>query len=85
MASSLPIVASRVGGTPEILKDGETGFLIAPADPDELNHACKKILDDASLSRRFGIAARKAVTEKFDIQLQVDKLINLFSEVIYSK
>ncbi|MGA2552065.1 MAG: glycosyltransferase [Burkholderiaceae bacterium] len=57
-ASGLAIVASRVGGNPEIIQDGTTGLLVAPADPVALRDALLRLLDDSTLRLRFGVAAR---------------------------
>ena len=51
--SGLPVVASRVGGIPEIISDGETGWLVKPGNPDALAHALRSILDDPNGSGRW--------------------------------
>jgi glycosyltransferase involved in cell wall biosynthesis len=52
-----PVVATAVDGTPEIVRDGETGILVPPSDPEALARALARILDDADLARRMGAAA----------------------------
>jgi glycosyltransferase involved in cell wall biosynthesis len=65
MAAGLPVIASRVGGIPELVVDGETGFLVAPGDPDGLAEAIDRLLGDAGLRERFGAAGRARVEAHF--------------------
>jgi glycosyltransferase involved in cell wall biosynthesis len=65
MASGTPVVASRVGGVPEIVRDGETGFLVPPGDVGQLHERLRQVLDDPSLARRLGDNARQDVRERF--------------------
>jgi len=81
MAVGLPIVASEVGGVPEILHHGEDGLLVPPADPSKLTESCLCLLRDKALSARLGLSARKTVEERFDIRIQVQKLSNLYKQV----
>jgi len=63
MAAGRPVIASRVGGVPELVVDGETGLLVPPADPDALARAIVALLDDPDLGARLGAAgARRART-----------------------
>jgi glycosyltransferase involved in cell wall biosynthesis len=65
MASGTPVVASRIGGLPEIVRDGETGFLVPPGDVDALHERLNQVLGDATLAQRLGNNARKDVLERF--------------------
>jgi glycosyltransferase involved in cell wall biosynthesis len=65
MAAGLPVVASAVGGIPEIVVDGETGLLVPPGDPAPLAEAIRRLLGDPELRRRFGEAGR--AVELFDV------------------
>jgi glycosyltransferase involved in cell wall biosynthesis len=67
MAAGLPVVASEVGGIPEIVVDGETGLLVPPGDADALAGALRRLLDDPELRRRLGAAGRARVEEHFDV------------------
>jgi L-malate glycosyltransferase len=60
MASGCPVIATAVGGTPEILGDSSLGRLISPGDPEALAAALGELLEDAALRRRLGEAARGA-------------------------
>jgi len=60
MAQGLPIVASRVGGIPELIEDGQTGLLVPPGDAPALAAALTRLVADAELRARLGAAARQA-------------------------
>jgi glycosyltransferase involved in cell wall biosynthesis len=63
-----PVIASRVGGVPEIITDGETGFLVEPQAWQALARAMVTILEDPVLAERMGSAAQTRVREKFNCQ-----------------
>jgi glycosyltransferase involved in cell wall biosynthesis len=65
MAAGTPVVASRSGAVPEIVKDQETGFLVGKNDPGALAEGILKLLHDAALRERMGRAARNWVHENF--------------------
>ncbi len=58
MAQGKPVVATAVGGTPELVLDGETGLLVPPGDVDALADALADVLDDPERARRLGEAGR---------------------------
>jgi glycosyltransferase involved in cell wall biosynthesis len=58
MASGRPVVASRIGGLPDLIADGETGLLVAPGDPEALRRALARLLSDPPLCGRMGAAGR---------------------------
>jgi glycosyltransferase involved in cell wall biosynthesis len=61
MASGTPVIASRIGGLPEIIEDGETGFLVPPGDVAVLRERIERLLVDQSLAARMGARARDRV------------------------
>jgi glycosyltransferase involved in cell wall biosynthesis len=65
MAAGLPVVASRVGGIPEIVADGETGMLVEPDDASALAAALEQLVNDAGLRARLGEAGRLRAAERF--------------------
>ncbi len=67
MATGLPVVATAVGGTPEMIEDGRHGRLVPPGDPSALVRALKALLDDASLRRQMGEMARLRVAWRFSL------------------
>ena len=80
MAAGCPVVATRVGGTPEAVSDGETGFLVEPRDPTMLAERIGQLLRDKDLRRRMGEAAGKRVEEHFSL----DSMIKQY-EALYKK
>ncbi|MBN2569755.1 MAG: glycosyltransferase [Deltaproteobacteria bacterium] len=83
MACSKPVVATRVGGSPEVVVDGETGLLVTPGDPVVLADAVGKILSDEELRDRMGRSGRRRIEEVFTVDKMVmeteaayDRLIN---------
>ena len=81
MASGLPVVSTAVGGIPGTVLENETALLVPPEDPGELAKACLAILNDQELSRKFGIAGRKRVIEKYSIQAMISNTVNLYEDL----
>lgn len=65
MQAALPVIASRVSGIPEVVRDGETGWLVPPEDPPALTDALREWLDDGSEARRRGEAGRRRLEDLF--------------------
>ncbi|MFW6153900.1 MAG: glycosyltransferase family 4 protein [Planctomycetota bacterium] len=65
MAAGLPVVASRVGGLPEVVRHGRTGLMVAPGDPEALAEAIALLLADGDRRRRFAVAARQYARTHF--------------------
>lgn len=63
MSTGRPVIASRIGGLPDIVLDGETGLLVPPGDPLALRHAIERLLKDSELRERLGQAGRRRVKE----------------------
>ena len=82
MAAGAPIVASAVGGVPELVQDGVHGVLVAPADPRALRDGIAKLLDDRSLAGRLGAAARARCAAEFDLDALVRRIELLYDELL---
>ena len=67
MAAGLPVIASAVGGVPELVVSGETGLLVPPDDVDALADALRAVLTDAQLRRAMGDAGRARAQQLFDL------------------
>ncbi len=85
MASGKPVVASRVGGLPECVADGETGFLVPPANSDAIADAILRLAQDETLRQRFAAAARQRVTTEFSLSVIADQIENVYSQVAGSR
>src|SRR5579883_3208302 len=77
----LPVVALGVGATPEIVADGETGYLVRPGDERALAERIRRLLDDESLRRRLGENGRRRVERFFTVEHHAAKLERLFVEI----
>lgn len=71
MATSLPVVATNVGGIPELIRDGENGLLVPPADPDALARAIERLAMNPGERYRMGQAGRKLMEERFTLQRKI--------------
>jgi len=78
MAQGKPVVASAVGGVPELVVDGETGLLVPPGDVEALAQALRRVLGDPELARRLGEAGRRRVRERFSAAAAADRVLSLY-------
>lgn len=77
MAFQRPAVAAAVGGIPEIVEDGRTGYLVPREDPEALARRLLELLADPELRRRMGVRAREVVQAKFELSAQVGRLLRI--------
>lgn len=82
MASGLPIVASRVGGVPEMVEPGKNGLLVAPADQTQLAEACVRLLRTPDEALRLGQGGQDVAETRFNVRNQVRKLENIYQELL---
>lgn len=81
MAAGLPVVATRVGGVPEAVAAGQTGWLVPPNDPDALGQALSRLLGDEQQRRQFGLAGRQRVLQEFSLSQMVQRYEAVFEHV----
>ncbi len=81
MAMGLPVVSSRLAGTPEVVIDGVTGILTEPGDVDSLAAALVRLGTDADLCSRMGAAGQRLMRDDFDKRRQFDAFVQLFADV----
>lgn len=82
MAASLPVVVTRVGGNPEVVLDGENGFLVESGDAAGLARALVALARDMALRERMGLAARARVEAEFDLTKAVRRYEAIYLETI---
>jgi glycosyltransferase involved in cell wall biosynthesis len=82
MARGLPVVATRVGGNPEVVVEGQTGWLVPPGKPEELARAMLRVQGDPAEGRRLGMAGRQRVQELFDVRAMVASYEALYRECL---
>lgn len=81
-ATGIPVVGTRIGGIPEIVIDGRTGYLVPERDTNALAKRMGELLDDPATRLRMGAEARALVERQFDIRLQTEVLENLYDAVL---
>jgi N-acetyl-alpha-D-glucosaminyl L-malate synthase BshA len=84
MACELPIIASRVGGLPELVTDGETGFLSPVGDVEKMAHDAGRLLRDAELRRSMGKAARESAISRYSTDLVIPEYVKFYERVLAS-
>jgi glycosyltransferase involved in cell wall biosynthesis len=84
MSQGTPVVATRVGGVPELVEDGVSGLLVEPGRPDELARALRALLDDPALRRRLGRAAILAA-RRHTLEAQLGPLLERIGEACAAK
>lgn len=80
-AAGVPVVATAVGGTPEVVADGETGFLVRPGQPAELAARLTQLLRDSDLRSNLGAAGRRRMQTLFTFDAQADAYLDLFARL----
>lgn len=81
MASGVPVVATKVGGIPEVIRDGENGLLIEPKNPDQISDAVIKILKSPDLKTKFTNNSLKLIQEKFTRQRWINEILEVYQAV----
>jgi glycosyltransferase involved in cell wall biosynthesis len=81
MAAGLPVVATRVGGNPEVVADEETGILVPSADPPALATALLRLWQNPELRRAMGAAGRKRAEKYFDVKRMVSRYEGLYMDI----
>ncbi|MBI4450114.1 glycosyltransferase family 4 protein [Candidatus Uhrbacteria bacterium] len=79
MAAGVPVVASRIGGIPELVREGETGFLVPPRDPAALAKTIEMVYGDGMLRKRLGTRARAICTAEYGPERHYERIIGLFT------
>lgn len=82
MANRLPVVATQVGGIPELVVDGETGFLVPPGSPQKLAAALAQLLASSELRRQMGEAGRRRVEMNFTLSRKLDETERVYVRLL---
>lgn len=83
MALGLPVIGTGIGGTPEQVAEGETGFLVPPAAPEEMAAAIGKLAAEPDRRRRMGASGRRRVAEKFNIDDMTSRIVTAYNDVLH--
>jgi glycosyltransferase involved in cell wall biosynthesis len=81
-ATGLPTLSTYHAGVPEVVSDGETGFLVEERDTDGLTQKLTQLIENPSLRARFGEKGRKLIEEKFDVVVQTQKMEDIYKKLI---
>ncbi|MEP0828310.1 MAG: glycosyltransferase [bacterium] len=84
-AAGIPVIASAVGGIPEVVIDGATGLLVPPESPERLAEAIVKLAADASLREKLGNAGRKFVAENYRWDDNIKQMIEIYNSLMKSQ
>jgi colanic acid/amylovoran biosynthesis glycosyltransferase len=76
MGAGLPVIATRIGATPDMIKPGEDGFLVPQADEQAIFEKLELLADQPELRRRIGDHARRTASERFDVATSATRLID---------
>ena len=82
MAASRAVVASRVGGIPEIVEDGSEGFLVEPMDVDSFVERCRRLIEFPDVAKKMGEQARKRVERDFSATAMTDRVALVYDELL---
>ena len=82
MASEVPVIGTRAGGMPEVVMEGENGYLMAVGDVEGMAARAIEILSDPALQRRLGVAGRELAEQRFNVTQVVPLYRQFYEEVI---
>jgi glycosyltransferase involved in cell wall biosynthesis len=78
-------VATRVGGVPDVVRDGVDGFLVEPGDVDAMADRLAELAGDSELRARMGAAGRERVIERYSVERLLDDMDRLYRELLAAK
>lgn len=82
MEAGLPVIATRVGGVPDLIEDGVSGLLVAPGDAQALSQQITRIASDGKLRSQMGAAARERVVNEFSVQRMAQRFEALYENAL---
>ena len=85
LAAGRPVVATRVGGVPDVVRDGEDGFLVEAGDVDALAERLARLASDPELRERLGAAGRARVVPRYSVERLVDDVDRLYRSLLEAR
>ncbi|NOR17182.1 glycosyltransferase [candidate division WOR-3 bacterium] len=85
MAAGLPVIATKVGGVPNIINDGHDGVLVSPNDPDILAHAIEEVMSNPGLMKKLENNAREKIKQEYSIRNYTNNILLLFQQIASQK
>ena len=78
---SIPVIASNIGGLPEVVIDGKTGYLVPPGDAESIAEKIIKLIEEPSLRQRLGKGGRKCVVDHYEWECCASKHEGIYNDV----
>jgi glycosyltransferase involved in cell wall biosynthesis len=85
MAVGLPVIGTDLGGIPEVIEDGENGFLVSPGSSEQLAEALRKLVADQALRTGMGLRGRQMYEEKFTMPKMIQQIETLYDQLLAEK
>ena len=85
MAAGKPVVATCFGGSPEVVLDGETGFIVDPLQVEDLAGALLRLLRDDALRASMGDRGRERILARFSLTRQVERMLEIYQRTLQSR
>jgi len=82
LAAGTPVVATRVGGVPDVVREGEEGFLVETGATDDLAERLCRLAGDAELRQRLGQSGRERVLKRYSVERLLDDVDRLYRELL---
>jgi glycosyltransferase involved in cell wall biosynthesis len=82
LALKRPVVASRVGGIPEVLSHGQSGILVSPAKPAELARAIADLIENQEKAVAIGDAGRVQIESEFSASVMADRTVSIYESLV---
>jgi glycosyltransferase involved in cell wall biosynthesis len=82
MAVGLPVIGTNLGGIPEVIEDGENGFIVSPRSSEQLAEALKKLVNDQALRTNMGRRGRQIYEEKFTMPKMIKQIETLYDQLL---
>jgi glycosyltransferase involved in cell wall biosynthesis len=84
MAAGVPVVAAKVGGVPDLIEDGQTGFFCDPLDTASMSQAMERVLANSPAARETAVRAKRAAQERFHPKIIARRHVEIYREVLSS-
>ena len=85
MACSTPMVSFRIGGVPDLVRPGITGYLAEPEDPKHFCHGIVQLLQNESLRKDMSQQCREITLKEYSLELQVQRYIDLYRQILQNR
>lgn len=82
MSQSVPVIATRVGGIPDLIEDGKTGLLIEPGDPIDLAKALQTLIQDKQLNRQIVVNGHNMIDQRYNLEKVPGALLHVYHELL---